>query len=84
MKDKWRNYALKSGKIEKSYITKHCNRNKFGKKQKEEIDCAIMQYGTVVVLSEPVMPLEPFSEFEALEMHEKALKKVRKKSKKAK
>jgi hypothetical protein len=31
MKCKWRNYALKSGKIEKSYLTKHRSGSKFGK-----------------------------------------------------
>lgn len=31
MKDKWRNYALKDGKVKDSYIREYCNRKKIRK-----------------------------------------------------
>lgn len=69
MKDKWGNYAIKTGKVESSYKREYCNRKKVRKapeasdcnstkqnrKGKEEIETSIQLYGKCVLLTEDVI-----------------------------
>ncbi len=91
MKDGMRHYAFKNRKIQESYFRKHSNgstgRETYEAKRgyriqqsreskKEEVNAAIETYGKFVLLTEQVVPNEPFSDDEqlALDIYANALK----------
>lgn len=93
MKEGMNRYATKNRLVQKGYIFKYCDGSsgrkateasrsnrvqQSRKEQKEEIETAIKVYGTCLVLTDEVVPNEPFSEAEqlALDIYAKALKEV--------
>ena len=45
MKNKWRNYALKDGKIQSSYIREYCNRKKVRKTREASCSNSLLESG---------------------------------------
>lgn len=91
MKDLWSKYATKERLKQKGYIREYSNRSpkrkttkpscshcilKSREGQKEEVELRIQAYGKVVLLTEQVVPNEPFTESEqlALDIYANALK----------
>lgn len=90
MKKGWDRYATEKRYVQKGYLRKHCDGGS-GRKAREASRCdclqqsrqeqkevAIESYGKVVLLTEQVVPNEPFGESEALALsvYENALKEA--------
>lgn len=92
MKKGWDRYASEKRYVKKGYLRKYCNGSqkweayKTGssdclqqsRESQETIESAIETYGKCVILTEEVVPNEPFQEHEqlALDIYAKALKEV--------
>ncbi len=91
MKKGWERYASEKRYVQKGYLRKHsdggsgrkareasrCDRLQQSRQEQKEV--AIQSYGKVVLLSEQVVPNEPFTADEALALsvYEKSLKDIK-------